>query len=409
MSTLTDSRAYSDQVQVLIYYIVVGIYNVYFHPLRHIPGPKAAAAGRFVWALHQRNGTLVHYVTALHNRYGEVVRLAPNEISFISGETAWRDIYTARAVKRNSNPGAYLKDPNWYARTPNGVSSISTASEVDHARQRRLLSHAFSEKALKSQEPIIQSQVDLLIRRLHEHVHDQAKGIVDLVRWYSFTTFDVIADLTFGESFHCLRDRKFHPWAAMAYEALKSNGFISMKQYFPIWARIVFFFKKQKQLESRAEFFRFVENRVAWRMSTETSRQDFMGHILRHQDEKGMTVKEIQSSMTSFMVAGSETTATCLSGATIMLLQHPDKLTTLTDEIRSKFSKNADITIDEVSKLPFLDAVVHEALRVYAPSPTGFPRVVPAGGDIISGHWIPEKVRSTSTIDPHQTNFLLLG
>ena len=326
----------------------------------------------------------------MHEKYGEVVRLAPNEISFISGETAWQDIYGLRVAKRN--PGAYLKDPNWFPLQPNGVSSIATANEADHSRQRRLMAHAFTAKALKSQEDIIQFYVDLLVRRLQEQVQGEAKGVVDMVSWYNYTTFDVVADLTFGESFHCLRDQQYHPWISMVFQVMKSFGFIAIKRHFPVWARTVNLFETNSALEFRREFYRFVESKIAWRMSMETKRSDFMGYIMRHQDEKGMTIKEINSSLTSVMVAGSETSATVLSGITMMLIQHPNKMKKLMAEIRGRFQKYVDITLDEVLKLPYLDAVFHEGLRIYPPAPTGFARVVPLGGDTISGYWVPEKV-----------------
>ena len=369
----------SDIPQLILYCIGAAVYNAFLHPLRHIPGPKLAAASRLIWAKHQRDGTLSKYVTQLHEKYGEVVRLAPNEVSFISGETAWQDIYGLRVGK--CDHGAYLKDPNWFPLPPNGVNSIIGANEADHARMRRLVSHAFSEKALRSQEYIIQLYVDLLVQRLHEQIHGKAKGIVDMVRWYNFTTFDVIADLTFGESFHCLRDKDYHPWVSMAFQTIKSYGFISMKRYFPILAQIVKLLEPRAALKYRREFFRFVDSKVAWRMSMETTRPDFMGFIMRHQDEKGMTIKEIESSLNSFMVAGSETSATMLSGTTMMLIQHPDKMKRLVDEIRSHFGKHGDITLEEVFKLPYLDAVFREGLRMYPPVPTGFARVVPPGGD----------------------------
>lgn len=332
----------------------------------------------------------------MHEEYGEVVRLAPNEISFISGETAWQDIYGLRVAQ--GDHGAYLKDHYWFPLPINGVQSIVVADEADHARQRRLLAHAFTEKALSSQEHIIQFYVDLLIQRLHEQIQGEAKGVVDMTRWYSYITFDVIADLTFGESFHCLRDKDYHPWVSMAFQSLKAFGPISIKRHFPIWGRILKLFETQAAVEFRREFFRFGERKIAWRMSTEMTRPDFMGFITRHQDEKGlgMTIKEIQSSVNSFMIAGTETSATMLTGTTMMLIQHPDKMNKLINEIRGKFGKHTDITLEEVSNLPYLDAVFHEGLRMYPPVPTGFARVVPPGGDTISGHWVPGKVCLTS-------------
>ena len=54
------------------------------------------------------------------------------------------------------------------------------------------MSHAFSSLALREQEPIITFYFDLLVARLR----DQADGIVaarvDIMSWYTFTSFDII-------------------------------------------------------------------------------------------------------------------------------------------------------------------------------------------------------------------------
>jgi len=95
----------------------------------------------------------------------------------------------------------------WMSRKQNSANSILSASDADHHRIRQLISHAFSDKALREQEPILQEYTGALIRRLH----DQAKagwgsGVVDLVKWFSWTTFDIVGKLGFGETFGCLTD-----------------------------------------------------------------------------------------------------------------------------------------------------------------------------------------------------------
>ena len=102
--------------------------------------------------------------------------------------------------------------------------------------------------------------------------------------------------------------------------------------------------------------------------------------------------------MNSFMVAGSETSATMLSGTTVLLIKNPDKRQKLIEEVRGKFKTPSEITLEKVNRLHYLMAVVNEGLRMYPPVPTGFPRIVPKGGDLISGHWVPEKVRFPSCI-----------
>jgi cytochrome P450 len=81
--------------------------------------------------------------------------------------------------------------------SPNGVSSILTVeSDVEHSRIRRVLAHAFSEKAMREQEPLIQQYIDMLIESLNIAAK---KGPVDVVQWYEFVTFDIIGkSLTSG-------------------------------------------------------------------------------------------------------------------------------------------------------------------------------------------------------------------
>ena len=90
------------------------------------------------------------------------------------------------------------------------------------------------------------------------------------------------------------------------------------------------------------------------------------------------------------IIGGSETTATLLSGATYYLLSNPAKLAQLTEEVRSTFNSEEEITINSVSRLNYMLACLNEALRMYPPVPIGLPRIVPTGGARIAGHYIPE-------------------
>jgi cytochrome P450 len=90
-----------------------------------------------------------------------------------------------------------------------------------------------------------------------------------------------------------------------------------------------------------------------------------------------------------FLAAGSETTATTLSGSTYLLLSNPDKYAKVVREVRKRFKSANEITVEEVNKLEYMIACLSEGLRHYPPVPGGFPRLVPVSGDYISGHYIP--------------------
>lgn len=105
-----------------------------------------------------------------------MVRLAPDELSYVDGR-AWRDIYGHR------QQGEVPKDPNFYLNTSVGDLGIIGADTKRHGNLRRLISHGFSDRALKEQRPIVQHCVDLLMARLR--ALGEKKESIDMVKWYN--------------------------------------------------------------------------------------------------------------------------------------------------------------------------------------------------------------------------------
>ena len=66
----------------------------------------------------------------------------------------------------------------------------------------------------------------------------------------------------------------------------------------------------------------------------------------------------------------------------------------LTQEVRSAFKSDDEITLTSVARLSYMLNCLKEALRMYPPVAAGMPRVVPKGGAKIAGTFIPEDVRS---------------
>lgn len=114
------------------------VYKLFLHPLRSYPGPLLWRLTSLPADYYTFNGTLVFKLREIHLKYGESVRIGPNELSFTESR-AWKEIWAAR------NP-EWPKDHRRTALAPNGYYSILNAPRDEHARFRRLLSHAFSEK-----------------------------------------------------------------------------------------------------------------------------------------------------------------------------------------------------------------------------------------------------------------------
>ena len=92
------------------------------------------------------------------------------------------------------------------------------------------------------------------------------------------------------------------------------------------------------------------------------------------------------------MIAGTETTATALSGTTYHLLKNPGTLQKLAEEIREAFSDFDDVTLEDLARLKYLQAVLTEGLRMYPPVPIALPRRTPKEGTIVCGEFIPGDV-----------------
>jgi cytochrome P450 len=332
-----------------------------------------------------QRGTLVHRIQEFHNLYGDMVRVGPNEISCINA-AAWQDIYGYRSDR------SFGKNPLWMSRKDTNAKSILSADDTDHHRIRRLISHAFSEKALREQEPLLQAYVGTLINRLSDQVKaGWGNAVVDLVKWYSWTTFDIVGDLGFGESFDCLTNSQYHFWASMVFSHFKAASLVTSVRFYPFLEGIL---RRclPAPVTNRQGHFQLSKDKIHRRLKRAAKSTDFMSYVLDHNVEGSMSLQEIETTFNILIIAGSETTASALAGTTYYLLRKPMVMASLVKEIRSSFEAESDINLATLGKLPYLSAVIEEGLRMAPPVPSGLPRVVPAGGEAVCGEWLPEGV-----------------
>jgi cytochrome P450 len=91
-------------------------------------------------------------------------------------------------------------------------------------------------------------------------------------------------------------------------------------------------------------------------------------------------------------IAGSDSSSTAIGSVFYFLLKEYDVMKKLQREIRSSFRLYDDITALSTTDLPFLVAVIREAMRMYPPLALALPRIMPHGGDTIDGHFVPAGV-----------------
>lgn len=328
-------------------------------------------------------------VTGFHAKYGPIVRVGLNELSFTDGR-AWDEIYAMKAGME--------KNPNWCPAPQNGVRGILTANKADHARFRHLLAPVFSEKALREQESIIQKYISLLISKLKEEDIKAPGKPVDLVKWTEYTIFDLMGELSLGESFHSLEIADYRPFVTGFIKNLQAVMYIISSNYLPEIRAVLLWWVPQKVWTNHVKHGQYVGHQVRARLTEGDNphKPDFITWLCRfnNTEKVGMSIPEIESNIGTILIAGSETTATSITAIIFELLKHPYEFCKLVREIRGTFSHECDINSSSTQKLTFLNAVIEEGLRYCAPAPAFGSRVVPEIGAQICGEWIPGGVSS---------------
>ncbi|KAF2451159.1 putative RNA polymerase II mediator complex component Srb8 [Karstenula rhodostoma CBS 690.94] len=379
--------------------IHIAIRRVYFHPLSCYPGPRLWATSRIPYVVSLLRGNLNNDMLKFHEKYGPVVRLAPNELSFAT-EKAWRDIYMHRKGHTEAK-----KDTIWYL-APEGMppNIVTTADIQVRARMRRLLSTSFNGQSLLDQAPVLEKFANKVIDHLsaiHQDKTLRAEAtVVNMLDWTNFYTMDIIGDLAMGESFHCLDQSAYHPWVKTLYMFFKGMIIAAAVRFFPGgWFLLQALIPKRLR-EQQKQHTEFTNAKIQQRVELKTSRPDFLSPFLREMEMSPdkMSLGEIQSTFGVILVAGSETTATTLVGCLYRLASNVTAQETLWSELK-QFGSNQAITVESTKNLEYLDAVLNESLRLCYAVPGGLPRIVPDKGDTYAGFFVPGG--TSISIRPH--------
>ena len=189
------------------------IYRLTLHPLAKYPGPLFARITDWYSVYYAWKGDRHLEFYRCHELYGPVFRFGPNSIS-VNSNTALKTIYGHK-----SN----VKKSQFYSVFPPTKDTFNTHSSIDkasHARKRRVLSHAFSDGAVRTMERYILGNVRTFTKALGQkssvHSNEKSGGngewsvAQNMADWCNYLTFDIMGDLCFGKAFEMLEHSKNH-------------------------------------------------------------------------------------------------------------------------------------------------------------------------------------------------------
>ncbi|KAI3322257.1 cytochrome P450 [Xylariaceae sp. AK1471] len=360
-------------------------YNLYFHPLAQFPGPFWARSSLLWRFWHTMRGRSHRVIQDTHRKYGPVFRVSPNELSFASS-ASWKSIYGY------PSPGAeQLVKGEFYDIFGSAYKTGCIGSERNpavHARKKKNLTAAFSPKALAAQEPIVQACLDQFVDKLGPlSSESQGRGI-DIVEWLEMISFDILGELAFGEGFDCIKTNHHHSWMNLILKHLFEVTMVDNLRRIKILEIVGKWLLPSLTSSVREEHSMYSRARVQKRLDAEQPRQDFFTHIVSKVRSGEVSQEEMTAHASTLIIAGGETTGTCLAAAVYYLLRTPAALEKLTTEIRTRYASYQEIDAASALQLPYLQAVLNEALRIHPPGSQGFPRVSP--GCEIDGYWVPK-------------------
>ncbi|EMD40186.1 hypothetical protein CERSUDRAFT_151209 [Gelatoporia subvermispora B] len=429
------------------------------HRLRSYPGPFLARFSDLwlasqVWKSHRSEE-----VHRLHKKYGKCrfLRIGPNHVS-VADPAAIPILYS------HSNP---LMKSDFYDgfttfRTP-GI--FVERDRVAHARKRRVVSHLFAPKTVKAFEPAVQNYVGQLVRqwdRLCKNADAQSVSVMsgvlgsmtwraydgcvwfDCMPWLNFLSFDTIGDLAFGKAFGMVESGKDIARVAKDYtDAMRTYN---AKQELPEWTPayeeeeipaisslkerskyMIFVGTLPKSLRGIMRFLRSRDHQVMAlrrimsmatssvarriRAGREQDRDDFLARLLQARDDDGnpLSPDELSSEAQTLLTAGADTISNSTCATVFWIARAPPVKARLQAELDATLGiSSTDLgspvaPIDKIEHLPYLNAVIDEALRIHSTVAAGLPREVGPGGLNVLGHFFPEgAVLSVPTYSAHR-------
>ncbi|TLD36370.1 hypothetical protein E2P81_ATG03259 [Venturia nashicola] len=349
-------------------------------PLKTIPGPAWSRFTNLPLKKAVVGGRRIFFIDELHQKYGSVVRISPNELS-ISDIEGFKQIHSFNA--------RFSKN-YWYDKLTifprHSVFTFATAKE--HSARRKLFAKGFSKTTMRDHyEPVVAQKAKLAVEGIKKRA---LAGNADLMQWWTFLATDTVGELGFGESFGMLEKGEKTEYIRVLERALVGNGIGAELPFVRAIGRLIPTKVTREAFDATNYILQYGQRAVdnAKAMGGDSN---LMANVLRESEKEDSKLDDldVQVEATSLIFAGSGTTANTLTYLVYAVLQRPE----LRKQIEQEVSELPGTFNDaDLENLPILNATLQETLRLYCAVPGTLPRVVPSGGVTIGGYFIPEGI-----------------
>ncbi|KAF8633081.1 hypothetical protein AX15_001529 [Amanita polypyramis BW_CC] len=364
-------------------------------PLDNIPGPPSSSFWKGnLKQLFNVNGWDFH--KHIGETYGSVVRL--------NGMFSERILYVfdPKALHHIVVKDQLIYEPSTPFIEGNkiafGDGLLSTLGDQHH-KQRKILNPVFNVAHMRDMIPIFYEVTHRLKASIASKVAHGPMEI-DLMHWLSRTALELIGTSGFGYSFDSLDEGIIpHPYSISIKELIPAAfSFVFQRMYIvPVLAKL-FSMKTRRQVvnllpskglhkirdmvdmmyELSVEVYESKKKNLMEGDDAVTRQigagKDILSVLMRANldapEEDRVPEEELIAQMSTLIFAAVDTTTTALSRILQLLALHPEVQDKLRQELREARQKHGDLSYDELTSLPYMDAISRETLRLYPPVPT---------------------------------------
>ncbi|MEU1622776.1 cytochrome P450 [Streptomyces sp. NPDC005722] len=321
--------------------------------------------------------------------HGDLVRLTAGPPGLRAEVYAVFSPEGAQQVLATDSAG-FRKDNAFYEEVRQSLGNgLLTSQDADYQRQRRLLQPLFTPRCVDGYATAVTAEATALAGTWRT----APGGTVDVLDDMHGLTLRTIARVLFGGAVEPAVDavRRCMP---VVDDHIRRRGFAPVRtpRHWPTP-------RNRRAAAATAELYAVCEDIIERRRAEGGDGQDLLSLLASARDEDGRPLDpaEIRDQVLIFLLAGHETTATSLAFALHLLARHPEAQARAADEIDRVLGDRVPGAAD-LDALPWLTAVIKEAMRLYPAAPVigrcavdatlvaGHP--VPAGADVIVVPWV---------------------
>ncbi|KAF2118079.1 cytochrome P450 [Lophiotrema nucula] len=377
--------------------VVLGIVirRRYLSSISDLPGPFLASFS-VAWQLWRIvKGDIDRQCSKLHEKYGPFVRISHEEVSLCHPD-AIRQILLNPLHKSDWYSVVALPDQRF--QTP-----MSTLDPRTHAQRSKNLAAGFAMSHVIKSEPYVDDAIRLLKKRLVEF--SISKSEIHLDHWFNYLAFDILGEIVFSRAFGFLEAGK------------DLGGSIANSKVLSLYVTLAGFFQgihrltlgnpiiSDRKLMPSQHIFDTTLRAIDSRQKNPQVRKDILSLWMKQRAENPdkFSEKELYGCVNMTVGAGADTVSASFQSFFYHLIRSPHHLARVRKEIADANLIDEVISYADATNLPFLQACIKEAWRMFPPVPFALARVVPASGLTIGGRYFAPGTKLS--VNPHVIHY----